>query len=248
MNRKSLAIIILVISSILYVMTGILSAEEVVVAVQKQPVSVCGPMPAPGNVITGNGYITYEAKNVDALYEQLKNIIAQYQGMVKNFNINSSPDMKYKNMNLEVSMDIEDAPSFMNDISGFKTVKNQSYNQYAQSGDNVETLKQELAVYNDRLGKAISSAKPDVEVIKLLVNKITETENKIKSVEMNQPLANKARINITIQQKGYPNSRNGVPLIITVIIAGMVIAFFSLGLFSMKLITWTRKKKTGGQI
>lgn len=248
MNRKCLALVILLASCFLQVMPGIVGAEEAAVVLSKQPVAMCGMAPA-GSNMTGNGYITYEAKNVDALYEQIRSIMTKYQATVKNFNMNNSPNMKYKNLNLEVTLDIEDAPSFMNEISSFKIVKNQSYNQNAQNEGNIESLKQELEVCNDRLNKVISTAKPDVEVIKLIVNKITETENKIKSLEMNYPLVNKARINITIQQKGYPvNNRSDVAIILTVIIAGMALVFFVLGLFSIKLITRIKKKKPEGQV
>jgi hypothetical protein len=247
MNRKLLAIVILLIGC-----AGMINGEEAAVMINKQPIAVCGIAPS-GRHITGNGYITYEAKNVDALYEEIKKAITKHQAIVKNFNMNNSPDMKYKNLNLEVTLDIENAPSFMNEISSLKTVKNQSYNQYAQSEGNIETLKQDLAVFNDRLNKAVSAAKPDVEVIKLIVNKITETENKIKSLEMNQPMANKARINISIQQKGYPANynpqvKNDASIILTVIIAGMALVFFVLGLFSIKLITRLKKKKADGQV
>lgn len=248
MNKKYLALVILLASCVLQVIPGILGAEETAVVLSKQPVAMCGIAPS-GSNMTGNGYITYEAKNVDALYEQIKSIMTKYQATVKNFNMNNSPDMKYKNLNLEVTLDIEDAPSFMNEISSFKMVKNQSYNQNAQNEGNVEALQQELAVFNDRLNKVIAVTKPDVEVIKLIVNKITETENKIKSLEMNYPLVNKARINITIQQKGFPvKYRNDAAIILTVIIAGMALVFFVLGLFSIKLITRFKKKKPEGQI
>ncbi len=252
MRKKCLAMVMFLASCALLIFSGIAGAEEAAVMVQKQSIAVCGIAPAGGN-ITGNGYITYEARNVDTLYEQIKGIMAKHQGTVKNFNMNNSPDMKYKNLSLEVILEIQDAPSFMNDISSLKTVKSQNYNQYAQSEGNIESLKQELAVFNDRLNKAVAAAKPEVEVIKLIVTKITETENKIRSLEMNQPMVNKARINITIQQKGFPanynpNIKNDVSIILTVIIAGMALVFFALGLFSLKLINKLKKKKTDSQI
>ncbi len=137
----------------------------------------------------------------------------------------------------------------MNEISSLKTVTNQNYNQYAQSEGNIGTLKQELEVFNDLLNKAVATAKPDLEVNKLIINKITKTENKARSLEMNQPLVNKARINITIQQKGFPvnydpRQKNDESIILTVIIAGIAIIFFVLGLFSIKLITRIKKKKS----
>lgn len=252
MRKKLIVMIILLTSCVMYVIPGIVGAEEAAVVLRKQSLTMCGIAPA-GSNITGNGYITYEAKDVDALYKQIQTTLTAYQGIVKTFNMNNSPDMKYKSLTLEVTLDIADAPSFMNDISSLKTVKNQSYNQYALSEDNIETLRQELDRYNDRLNKDVTISKPDIEVIKLIVNKITETENKIKSLEMNQSMVNKARVNITIQQKGFPvnnnsNMKNDLSIILTVIIAGMAFVFFMLGLFSIKLIARIKKKKAEEQV
>lgn len=248
MNKKYFVAIMLFTIGLFFVLSGIAGAEEAAVAIDKQPIEM---EPSGGN-ITGNGYIALEAKNVDALYEQVKSIITKHQALVKNFSLNNSPDMKYKNLTLEVTLDIAAAPSFMNELSGLKAVKNQSYNQYAQPEINIPALQQELGTYNDRLNKVLSASKADVEVVKLLVNKITETENRIKSLEMNQPMFSKARINITIMQKGYPanydqRQKKDLSIILTVIIAGMALVFFVLGLFSIKLITRFKKKKIEGE-
>ncbi len=252
MNKKYFALVMFLSCCLLSALSGIAGAEEAALVIDKQPIEMCAIEPS-GSNITGNGYIAFEAKNVDALYEQVKSIITKHQALVKNFNLNNSPDMKYKNLTLEVSLDIATAPSLMSELSGLKTVKNQSYHQYAQPEINIPALQQELETYNDRLNKVLSAAKADVEVVKLLVNKITETENRIKPQEMNQPMLNKARINITIMQKGYPanydqRQKKDLSIILTVIIAGMALVFFVLGLFSIKLITRVKKKKTEGEI
>lgn len=196
--------------------------------------------------MTGSGYINFEAKNVDAIYEHVKKAMGAHEASINSYNRSATPDPRYKNINMEVVVDLSKAASFMNELSGLKEIKSQSYNQYSQREGDINTLKNELEVLNERLHKAVFSAKPDVEVIKLIVTKVTETENKINQLKTRDPMIGKARINISIQQEGYSdyNNRNKNSfwsLGAVVMVIGALVCFIG-GLIAGKVLVGRRKQ------
>jgi hypothetical protein len=244
MNRKYFVFVALIIALTLVVCPGKGNAENISAMVERVTAAVPAS-PAPADNMTGNGSISFETKNVEALYNSIKNTTTKYQASIRNLNIGNSHDVKYKYINMEVILDISQAAPFMNEIASLKEVTSQNYNQYAQREGNEENLNKELESLNKHLDRMVSSGKADSEAIKLIVSKIIETESRIKSLSYNTPMISKARININIQEKGYQNSRDNQnktnPLNILIIV-GVGIVCFILGLVARNLFCLRRKK------
>ena len=191
--------------------------------------------------LSGNGYIPFETKNVDEAYKTLQSALSKYEATIKSYNMSSTPDSRFKSINADISVDLQKGSALMNDLAQIGAVKNQSYNQYPQTGYDMPSLQKELAGLNDKLYRILGSSKSDIELLKMLITKITDAENRIKSVENNSIMLGKARINVNIQQKGYASAAGAAKcgvkglLLYTLFTALIALGSFMLGLYANKI-------------
>ncbi|MDD5491960.1 MAG: hypothetical protein PHV60_04690 [bacterium] len=234
MRKRSILLVVLL---LVLLLTSLCLAEDKSVESVTVSKVVAVPAATAGSVqVSGNGNITLESDDVEATCSQIQSLTKKYDAAVRNFNINDVPNTKYKNASMDLSLDIASATVFMNEVLTLGKVRGNSYNENRQM-DNIDDLNKQLAELKDSFDKMIRN-KPDVEVLKVLVTKITDIENRIRNLQYNDRELGKARIYINVQQKGWNRNQqtaNNTPKNWTLIITAVIFLF--IGIFARNLIT-----------
>lgn len=150
----------------------------------------------------GYGSITLESKDISRTYSEIQKILPKYNAMVRSYSTSTNQERRTHSIYAEIFVDPANGPLMLNDIAALGTVVSQNYNQNSPNAENLQGIKNELDTLREHINRYLSTAKPDIFILKIFVNKFMELENRLKSIESPNSQQGQTRINITIQSMG----------------------------------------------
>jgi hypothetical protein len=192
------------------------------------------PMNGP---VAGYGSITLESKDISKTYTEIQKIQSKYKAMVRSYSTSTNQEKRTRSIYAEFFVDPASGSLLLNDIASLGTVVSQNYNQNSPNSENLQSIKNELDTLREHINHYLSTAKPDIFILKIFVNKFMELENRLRSVESPNSQQAQTRITITIQSMGSsdagrvpgstcPFNGNNTLTIIVCFLIGIIIGGF----------------------
>ncbi|MDQ7797584.1 MAG: DUF4349 domain-containing protein [Candidatus Edwardsbacteria bacterium] len=188
----------------------------------------------------GNGNLVIEVGSMKGIAQKIDRINAEFNPMVKNFNEYTNNQTKKRSININLQVAKEKALALMGSFAELGDVQSKSYSEYQNYYD-PENLRQKLDIFKKYLERAISSEKPEPEIVKLLTQQIESLESQLRSSA--QLDSTQALIYVTVKEKGYDNNP-GQTSPRDKYLLGLLSAILALLLFFLGLLAgWIRCRK-----
>ncbi|OGF05616.1 MAG: hypothetical protein A2273_03640 [Candidatus Edwardsbacteria bacterium RifOxyA12_full_54_48] len=188
----------------------------------------------------GNGNLVIEVGSMKGVTQKIDRINAEFNPMVKNFNEYTNNQTKKRSININLQVAKEKALALMGSFAELGDVQSKSYSEYQNYYDS-ESLRQKLGIFKKYLERAISSEKPEPEIVKLLTQQIESLESQLRSSA--QLDSTQALIYVTVKERGYDNNP-GQTSPRDKYLLGLLSAVLALLLFFLGLLAgWIRCRK-----
>jgi hypothetical protein len=188
----------------------------------------------------GNGNLVIEVGSMKGVTQKIDRINAEFNPMVKNFNEYTNNQTKKRSININLQVAKEKALALMGSFAELGDVQSKSYSEYQNYYDS-ESLRQKLGIFKKYLERAISSEKPEPEIVKLLTQQIESLESQLRSSA--QQDSTQALIYVTVKERGYDNNP-GQTSPRDKYLLGLLSAVLALLLFFLGLLAgWIRCRK-----
>jgi hypothetical protein len=154
----------------------------------------------------GYGSITLESKDIAKTYEEIQKILPKYKAITRSYSTSTNLERRTRSIYAEFLVDPANGPLLLNDVASLGTVVSQNYNQNSSNSENLQGVRNELDSLREHINHYLTTAKPDIFILKIFVNKFMELENRLRSVESPSSQQAQTRINITLQLTGSSES------------------------------------------